>query len=80
MSIEEQIKNYNPWSCPNCNKKYKNPEKEMEKIVGIGVDNRLITKGDGIFQEEWRCLKCEAHFLIECNIKLNWNKIETRLG
>ena len=47
----EKIKNYNPWNCPNCNKKYKNPEKEMELIVGIGIDNRLITKGDGIFKE-----------------------------
>ena len=76
----EKIRDYNPWHCPNCNYRYKNPEKEMKKIVGTGIDNRLITKGDGIFKEEYRCIKCEAHFLVKVETKLNWNKTEMRTG
>jgi transcription elongation factor Elf1 len=80
MKIEEKLRNYNTWTCPNCNKKYKNPELEMELIVGVGKDNRLITSGDGIFKQEYRCNKCEAHLLVECKIKLDWQNAKIRRG
>ena len=47
MDITERIKNYKPWTCPNCNKRYKNPEKEME-LIGTVYDRikRKITDVD----------------------------------
>jgi DNA-directed RNA polymerase subunit RPC12/RpoP len=73
MNTEEKLKNYNPWKCPNCNKKYKNPEKEMELI-------KSIRKYSGKITEEYRCIKCEAHFLVKVEMKLNWNETEMRTG
>jgi DNA-directed RNA polymerase subunit RPC12/RpoP len=74
MDITERIKNYKPWTCPNCNKRYKNPEKEME-LIGTVYDRikRKIT-------DEYRCVKCEAHFLVKVETKLNWNETEMRTG
>ena len=74
MSIEEKIKNYNPWKCPNCNKKYKNPEKEME-LIGTTYD-----RSKKYIKDEYRCIKCEAHFLVKVEMTLNWKETEMRTG
>ena len=74
MNITEKIKNHNPWTCLNCNKKYKNPEKEMELIKTIQ------DRSKGKIIDEYRCIKCEAHFLVRVETRLNWNKTEMRTG
>jgi transposase-like protein len=74
ISAEDKLRNYNKWTCPNCNKKYNNPEKEMELI------NPIYDRSTGHIAEEFRCSKCEAHFLVKLETKLNWNKVEMRTG
>ena len=74
IAAEEKLRNYNKWNCPNCNKKYKNPEKEMESVGSI------YDRPKGYIAEEFRCIKCEAHFLVKVETKLNWNETEMRTG
>ena len=42
--------------------------------------NTVNDRAKKCITDEYRCIKCEAHFLVRVETKLNWNKTEMRTG